>query len=107
RALLYVWEPSASPAVVIGLRDVHWRPREMSAKVARAREVGEAADALATLTGDDVRRVRVAAVRALAVVGEGEHAALLHEALDDPEPDVRRAASLALEGLSRRLDREV
>jgi hypothetical protein len=107
RTLLYVWEPAAAPAVVSGLRDPHWRPREMSAKVARARELGEAGDALARLTGDDVRRVRLAAVRALAVVGEGEHAAALHEALDDPEPDVRRAAARALEDLASRLDRPV
>ena len=107
RALLYVWEPEAAPAVVAGLDDTHWRVREMSAKVARARELGEAGDALATLADDDVRRVRLAAVRALAVVGEAEHAAALHAAAADTEPDVRRAAMAALTVLRRRLDREV
>jgi hypothetical protein len=107
RALLYAWDPSAAPAVVTGLGDRHWRVREMSAKVARAREVGEAAEALARLTRDDVRRVRLAAVRALAVVGEAEHADALRACHADPEPEVREAAEQALRALSRRLDREL
>jgi HEAT repeat protein len=107
RALLYAWDPLAIPAIVTGLADEHWRVREMSAKVVRRREVGEAADAAAPLVADDVPRVRAAAVRALGVVGEAEHADVVHGAEDDPDPAVRRAARTALGELRRRLDREL
>lgn len=107
RVLLYAWDLQAAPAVVAGLSDGHWRVREMAAKVARARELGEAGDALAALTRDDVRRVRRAAVRGLAVVGEAEHADALHDAGEDPETEVREAAEEALAMLRRRLDREL
>jgi HEAT repeat protein len=77
----------------------------MALKVIRKREVGEAADAAASLTGDEVTRVRVAAIRALALVGEGEHADVVREAIDDPEPPVRNAALSSIETMSRRLER--
>ena len=38
------------------------------------------------------------------VVGKREHLSVIHAALDDPEPDVRRAAARALERRSARLD---
>lgn len=107
RALLYVWAEGAESSVVAALGDEHWRVREMAAKVIAAREVGEAADALAALGVDDVPRVRAAAARALATVGEAEHAAVLHELADDPEPLVARAARSALTALAGRLDRTV
>ncbi|GAA5023611.1 hypothetical protein GCM10023258_15100 [Terrabacter aeriphilus] len=59
------------------------------------------------VTTDDVPRVRAAAARALGVVGEGEHAAALHEAVHDPDVAVRSAAVRALGVLARRLDREI
>jgi HEAT repeats len=107
RALRYAWTPSAAAAVARALADPAWRVREMAAKVAGLREVGEAADGLAALLADEVPRVRVAAARALGAVGEAEHAPALRDALDDPEPSVRRAAEAALEELRRRLDRDV
>lgn len=105
RGLLYAWSPRAAPAVVSGLDDPAWRVREMCGKVARLREVGEAAEPLARLTKDEVVRVRLAAVKALAVVGEGEHADVLHDACGDPDMKVRDAARSALVTLSRRLER--
>lgn len=106
RALLYVWNPVAVPAVLAGLEDPAWRVREMAAKVVRRRELGEAADTVAGVAGDGTARVRTAAVRALAVVGEAEHADAVREAADgDPDPAVRRAATTALRELARRLDR--
>jgi hypothetical protein len=105
RALLYAWTPVAVPGVLAGLDDPAWRVREMAAKVARLREVGEAADPLAALVDDATPRVRVAAVRALAMVGEAEHAGAIWEAAGDAEPVVRRAATTALRDLARRLDR--
>jgi len=111
RGLLYAWAPGAAlavdRAVEQGLADPAWRVREMCAKVARLREVGQAADALEALVSDEVPRVRVAALRALGAVGEAEHAAAARMALDDPEPSVRRAAEGTLAELRRRLDREL
>lgn len=107
RGLRYAWDPAAAPAVVAALADPAWRVREMAAKVAGQRELGEAADALAGLVGDPVPRVRVAAVRAIGVTGEAEHAEVVRSAGDDPEPTVRRAVQVALGQLRRRLDREL
>jgi HEAT repeat protein len=69
--------------------------------------VGEAADGLVPLLGDEVPRVRAAAARGLGVVGEGEHAEVVRELTDDPEEPVRRAAGSALRRLRQRLDRDV
>jgi len=107
RALLYAWDPSASPAVVTGLRHENWRVREMSAKVCAKREIGEAGDVLATLATDPIPRVRAAAARALGLVGESEHADALRLLRDDAESSVRVAADRALRVLSRRLDRDL
>jgi HEAT repeat protein len=91
--------------VLAGLSDEAWRVREMCAKVARLRELGEAGDALSTLVHDETTRVRVAAIRALALAGEAEHADAVREARDDPEPAVRKAAMVALKQMADRLDR--
>jgi hypothetical protein len=105
RGLLHVYRPQAAPTVVAGLDDESWRVREMCAKVVRAQEIGAAAEALHRRTADDVTRVRVAALRGLARVGEAEDAAVVRDCLDDPEPDVVAAAGTALREMSRRLDR--
>lgn len=68
RALLYVWEDTAGPAVLAGLADESWRVREMAAKVIARRQLGEALAALARLGDDPVVRVRTAAARALAIL---------------------------------------
>ncbi|MBO0812999.1 MAG: HEAT repeat domain-containing protein [Microlunatus sp.] len=107
RALLYVWEDDAAPAVVTGLSDQHWRVRELCAKVCRVRDLGAAADRLAVLVTDQTPRVRVAAIKALAQVGEAEHADAVRAALDDPDPAVVGAAEIALPAMSERLDRDL
>lgn len=107
RALLYVWADGAVPAVVAALDDEHWRVREMAAKVVRARELAEGAEALVRALGDPVPRVRIAAARAVAVIGEAEHAPVLRDLAEDPEPRVAVAAGTALRTLSRRLDRNL
>ncbi len=107
RTLLYVWDDTTTPDIVAGLGDPAWRVREMCAKVCARWEVGPAADACAALVGDEVPRVRAAAVRALAVTGEAEHANPIRGALDDPDDAVRSAAERALRTLERRLDRPV
>ena len=96
--------PDAERAVVESLGYWHWRPREMAAKVVVTHEIGRAADALAGLLADATPRVRVAALRALAVVGEHEHVDEVTDALDDPEPTVALQAERTLAALSRRLD---
>lgn len=107
RGLLHVYTPAAAGEIVAALDDEAWRVREMAAKVVARWELAVAADALEPRVADEVARVRGAAVRALGVVGEGEHAAALRAAEDDPEPSVRRAAALALATMRRRLDRDV
>lgn len=107
RGLLHRWAPQATPDVVGALRDPAWRVREMASKVVRRYELGEAGDLVADLAADPVPRVRVAAVCALALVGEAEHAPALHEAESDPDPAVRHAAAWALETLRERLDRDL
>ncbi|SDS95235.1 HEAT repeat domain-containing protein [Microlunatus soli] len=107
RGLLYVWDDTATAAVITGLSDDAWRVREMCAKVARLRLLGQAGDDLARLVADDVPRVRSAAVRALADVGEAEHAAALRQALDDQDRSVADAADRARITMAQRLDRDL
>lgn len=94
----------AERAVVESLRLGHWRPREMAAKVVVVHEIGRAADALAGLLGDETPRVRVAALRGLALVGEHEHVDEVTDLLDDPEPTVSSQAERTLAKLRQRLD---
>ena len=104
RGLLYVWDESASPAVVAGLSDDHWRPAEMCLKVATRREVGGAGDGAVTLAGHELPRVRAQAVRALGAVGDTEHVDAVRGRLDDDAEEVRRQAGRALERMAARLD---
>jgi hypothetical protein len=104
RGLLHVWDDAASGAVVAGLSDEHWRPAEMCLKVTARHEVAGAGDGAAALAVHELPRVRAAAMRALAVVGDTEHVDVVRERLDDPDEAVRRAAARALERLGRRLD---
>jgi hypothetical protein len=68
RALLYVWDDTARPSVRAALADESWRVREMAAKVAARRQLGEAVAGLAELGHDPVARVRAAAARAVAIL---------------------------------------
>jgi hypothetical protein len=68
RALLYAWDDMARAAVVDALADDAWRVREMAAKVVARRLLGEALAAVAELRQDPVRRVRLAAERATAIL---------------------------------------
>jgi hypothetical protein len=107
RGLLYVWDDLAAPGVIVGLSDEEWRVREMCAKVCRLREIGSAGEELAVLVTDDVPRVRSAALRALAMVGEAEHAEAVRAALDDHDHRVAACADTALRAMSVRLDRDL
>lgn len=104
RGLLYVWRPTAEPAVLAGLHDEHWRVVEMCLKVGVRRELAAGGDRAAALTADPTPRVRAAAVRLLGAVGDTEHVSAVVEALDDDEAAVRGQASAALERLAERLD---
>lgn len=104
RGLLHVWDDRATRAVVAGLGDAEWRPAEMCLKVAAAHDVAGAGDGAAALAGHPLPRVRSAAARALAVVGDTEHVAAVTGLLDDPDDAVRRAAARALERMRPRLD---
>jgi hypothetical protein len=101
RALLYVWDDAVVPAVIAGLGNRAWRVREMCAKVCAQREVGDAV-LLAELTRDDHARVRAAAARALAVVGDQSNAEPLEALLRDFDKEVRRTAQHSLKTLKER-----
>lgn len=73
RGLLWVWDDSASSAIIVALADDAWRVREMAAKVVRRHMVGDALAAVAECADDRVPRVRAAAERA--VVHLSEHSA--------------------------------
>jgi HEAT repeat protein len=107
RGLLYAWDPAAEPAVVAALSLDAWRVREMAAKVCLVREIGAAGDVLAELVDDPVPRVRIAAARAVAAVGEAEYAPALRRLVEDVDPACRAAADDALRRLSERLDRDL
>jgi HEAT repeat protein len=98
RGLRYVWLPYAEPGIVAALADPSWRVREMAAKVVAQRELASAGDALVPLLAGGMPRVRVAAIRAIGLVGRYEHAELLAN-LDANETTVR----IALDGARRRL----
>lgn len=106
RSLLHCWDPGAEPDVLIGLDDPHWRVREMCAKVATRHEIVVAADRSAELAAfDEAPRVRIAALRALAMTAEAEHCWAIRAALDDPAAAVRERASTSKDVVERRLDR--
>ena len=104
RGLLHVWDDTATHAVVAGLDDEEWRPAEMCLKVVARHDVAGAGDRSAVLAGHELPRVRVAALRALAVAGDTEHAAVVWAACGDRDADVRRAAGRAWEAMRERLD---
>ncbi|MGP5086889.1 HEAT repeat domain-containing protein [Brachybacterium tyrofermentans] len=106
RTLLHQWHPLAASAVRQGLSDPAWRVREMCAKVAARHEASIAADDCARLaTRDSTPRVRMAALRVLAVVGESEHVPAVLAALDDEDRAVVDRAERALTTIEQRLDR--
>jgi HEAT repeat protein len=107
RGLRYVWVDECGAAIVRGLSDEHWRPAEMCLKVAALREVGEAGPGAVGWTEHELPRVRAAACRALGAVGDTEHVGVVRVRLDDPSPEVRRAASRSLASLARRLDLDI
>lgn len=65
RALLWEWDPAATPDVRAAMADEAWRVREMAAKVAARHLAGAATPELVRLRDDPVPRVRDAAQRAL------------------------------------------
>ncbi|SMQ75225.1 HEAT repeat-containing protein [Plantibacter sp. VKM Ac-1784] len=101
RALLHVWDDSATAPVVGALGNQAWRVREMAARVCAERRIGDVA-ALAPLLSDDHARVRAAGARALAVVGGEDAKPLLEALLRDPDREVRRAAQQSAKALATR-----
>lgn len=68
RGLLWVWDDSATAAVVDALGDESWRVREMAAKVVARHLLEPALPAVQALAADPRPRVRAAAARAVTVL---------------------------------------
>lgn len=101
RALGFVWNEAAAPAVLRGLNDQAWRVREMCAKICLQRGIGQTLQFL-NLMNDENPRVRAAGAHALGEFGSHETANALRALLTDTEKDVRRAAQQALSRLRER-----
>ncbi len=104
RGLLHAWDDAATPVVLRGLGDEHWRPVEMCLKVCARHEVAGAGEPVARLVGRPEPRVRAQVARALGAVADVEHVAALRTLLVDDEPAVRAAALRAWPVAVRRLD---
>lgn len=104
RGLLHVWDDRATDAVVSGLGDVHWRPAEMCLKVVARHDVAGAADGAVQLLNHPLPRVRIQALRAIAVVGDTEHLESILAMKADERADVRRKAHRSVEAMRLRLD---
>ena len=100
RALLYVWDDSATDAVVGALHNQAWRVREMAARVSAVRGLPVSA-VLTGLLEDETPRVRAAAARALGALGDDVD--VIRPLLKDPEIDVRRAAQQGMDGVRARV----
>ena len=101
RALLHVWDDSASAPVIGALGNQAWRVREMSTRVTSTRSL-PFAEELRPLLTDDTARVRASAARTLGDVGEADDRSLLANLFRDPEVEVRRAADVATKRLTAR-----
>jgi HEAT repeat len=104
RALRYAWSPSAVPALVAAVDDEAWRVAEQAMKVMTKYEVGEGVEAALAWVDHPLPRVRATVLGLVAAVGESEHVDHVLEGLQDPDPQVRRAAEKAVTRLERRLD---
>ncbi|WP_203590187.1 HEAT repeat domain-containing protein [Streptomyces sp. SID13031] len=107
RAFLYIWRDDVVDALLAVTDDPAWRVREHVARITAQRELGQLVDALIPMLDHELPRVRAAAVRAVGAAGEFEHVEAVEALRDDPDQTVRAAVERALDGLARRLDREL
>ena len=68
RGLLWQWNDTATPAIRQALSDDAWRVREMALKVVRRHRVDAALPEVLALRDDSVRRVRIAADKAVSAL---------------------------------------
>lgn len=102
RALLFVWDDSATSPIMAGLRNRAWRVREMCLRVVLERNL-PAISELVRLAKDDNSRVRAAALRALAEQGSAEHQSTIAQHFSDPDKSVRPVAQQARDTLAARV----
>jgi hypothetical protein len=104
RGLLHSWDDRATDSIVAGLGDEHWRPAEMCLKVVARHDVAGAADGVVQLLLHPLPRVRIQALRAIAVVGDTEHLEAVLAANGDDRADVRHNVHRSVEAMRLRLD---
>ncbi|MBP1326602.1 hypothetical protein JOF28_001834 [Leucobacter exalbidus] len=105
RSLLYVWNDTATPAVVNALHNTAWRVREMAARVIAERSLPATME-LIELLGDDTPRVRIAVARALAAVGTLDNIEDIRPLTKDTEIEVRRGAQQSIDALRARFPKK-
>ena len=76
----------------------------MCVKVCARRRIGTRGPGVAALAGNELPRVRSAVARALGLIGDTEHEAVVRRLLDDPDRSVRGTAEPALARMTARLD---
>jgi HEAT repeat protein len=104
RGLLHVWDDKACRVLRRGLRDEHWRVVEMSLKICRAHDVSQVGAECVSALQSETPRVRAAAVRALAVIGDVEHIERVEALRGDVVRAVADAATKAVKEMRIRLD---
>jgi hypothetical protein len=104
RGLLHAWDDRASHALRRGLRDEHWRVVEMCLKVCRAHNVSQVCAECLSALKSETPRVRTAAVRAVAIIGDVEHIEQVETLRGDTVRAVATAATRVANEMRIRLD---
>ncbi|MBX3144670.1 MAG: HEAT repeat domain-containing protein [Trueperaceae bacterium] len=96
RAMAYLGDRAAAPALSEALRDEHWRVRMTAASSLGRLDVRDFETGLRAALTDPHQRVRRAAAAALGRVGTEASKQALQRALDDDDREVRAEADKAL-----------
>jgi HEAT repeat protein len=101
RALCYVGDQRATPALIAGTGDEHWRVRMNAVRALGIVGGDGAAEAVMAASHDGHPRVRSAAATSCGSIGDDRAFDVLATLLDDPDSRVVARADASLERLSR------